>query len=263
MVQDNMIIAIPTKGRVDRQITYGNIPNRYKHIVYTIVPWEERKLWARSGSVIATPKSVSGISETRTWILKELPKKLDFRYVLMLDDDMDFCFRPSMGSPKLDMVFRYPKEFTKMMNMFKFWLNKGHIHVGLSARQGNNRVMVEVSRVTRMMNAYAYDVVALARLNVKFNRVPVMEDFDLTLQLLRMGHPNVVIYKYCWNQRGSNSEGGCSTYRTAMMQKRAALKLKKLHPDFVKVVEKEGWNNMPVRYDVNIQWKKAYASANL
>jgi hypothetical protein len=92
-------------------------------------------------------------------------------------------------------------------------------------------------------------------------RIPVMEDFDLTLQLLRKGYPNRVSYQYVWNQRGSGAEGGCSSYRTAEMQTNAALKLKELHPDFVSLVTKTAgtvWKDMEERSDVTVQWQKAY-----
>jgi hypothetical protein len=118
-----------------------------------------------------------------------------------------------------------------------------------------------------MMNAYAYHTGRLRSLVdegvIELGRVPVMEDFDLTLQLLRAGFPNRVSYEFCWNQRGSGSEGGCSTYRTGEMQAAAARRLAELHPDFVKVVTKSSKSNwkqgdMQERVDVIVQWRKAF-----
>jgi hypothetical protein len=112
-----------------------------------------------------------------------------------------------------------------------------------------------------MMNAYAYDTQALKELDIKLGRLPVMEDFDLTLQLLRKGYPNRVSYQYVWNQRGSGAEGGCSSYRTAELQEKAALQLREYHPGFVTLVTKSAgtvWEDMGERADVNIQWQKAY-----
>ena len=154
------------------------------------------------------------------------------------------------------------------------------MHVGLSARQNNHQFPAasgsdhdedgsirEYRDAARMMNAYAYDTFALRRLPVKVGRTPVMEDFDLTLQLLRLGHPNRVDYRFCWNQRGSGAAGGCSSYRTAEMQSEAAKKLAELHAPYVKLVVKRSkdssasWSGMKERYDVNVQWRQAFESS--
>lgn len=138
-----------------------------------------------------------------------------------------------------------------------------YAHVGLSARQGNNHESQPVAECRRMFNAYIYDLERVRAAGVTPGRLPVMEDFDLTLQLLRKGLPNAVIYRWCWNQPGSNAPGGCSQYRTAEMQASAAARLAELHPGLVRVVDKEtaNWQGMHKRKDVTIYWKKAYEQA--
>jgi hypothetical protein len=101
-----------------------------------------------------------------------------------------------------------------------------------------------------------------------FDRLKVMEDFDFTLTLLENGGRNAVTLDYVWNQTGSNQPGGCSDYRTAEVQAKAAKELAKLHPGVVKVVEKEvigktSWGGMKTRTDVRIQWRKAYTGKPL
>jgi hypothetical protein len=90
-----------------------------------------------------------------------------------------------------------------------------------------------------------------------------MEDFDVTLQLLRKGHRNAVLNQWAQDQGTSNAPGGCSTYRTPEVQAAGAYGLQKLHPDFVTVVDKEtkqAWGG-GVRKDVRIAWKKALESS--
>jgi hypothetical protein len=182
----------------------------------------------------------------------------------MMDDDMTFAYRPTMASPKLVGL---PPEDNRLVELFVYWrkLAGQYAHVGLSARQGNNRVDEEVKECCRMFNAYMYDMDRIKEADVVPGRLQVMEDFDLTLQLLRQGLPNAVIYKWCWNQKGSNAEGGCSQYRTNAMQTRAANLLAKLHPGFVRVVEKKSknWQGMETRTDVVIYWKKAFEYSTL
>src|SRR6201981_2746776 len=153
------------------------------------------------------PKTHDGISRTREWILDELAFQRDERYVLMVDDDMDFCYRPNMADPALETI-KDLERFEAMFETLEQWLKEGFVHVGIGARQGSNHVFEPYRDVARMMNAYAYDTQALRDIGVKMGRVPVMEDFDLTLQLLRKGYPNRVSYQYVWNQRGSGAEGG-------------------------------------------------------
>jgi hypothetical protein len=95
-----------------------------------------------------------------------------------------------------------------------------------------------------------------------------MEDFDLTLQLLRLGKPNRVFFEYCWNQRDSGATGGCSKYRTPEMQSDAAHRLAEMHQGFVKLVTKKSkdtstsWKGMKERVDVIVSWRKALESAS-
>jgi hypothetical protein len=272
-----MLIAIPSRGRPDwkKQVTLRNfIVMKSKRPVVLCVPdrKEEGRRYRNNVlsivgdrvnlSVEYVPETHFGISHTREWILTELATKYNERYVLQLDDDLDFCYRPNMANDDLETI-KDLERFEAMFVMLEKWLKEGFIHVGLSARQGNNFFLgPETYRdVVRMMNSYAYDTHALKKLNVELGRIPVMEDFDLTLQLLRKGFPNRVSYNYCWNQRGSGAEGGCSSYRTPELQTESAQLLQKYHPAYVTLVTKTAgsvWKGMEEREDVTIQWQKAY-----
>jgi hypothetical protein len=272
-----MLIVIPSKGRPSwkKQVTLRNFQDmKSKREVVLCLPadpWEGRKYRNEVIStigkqinltVVYTPEGCRGISQTRKWILTELAMQRGERYVFMTDDDMDFCYRPNMADPALETI-QDLERFEAMFSTLEQWLQEGFIHIGLAARQGSNHFLgPETYRdVARMMNAYAYDTHALKELNVELGRLPVMEDFDLTLQLLRKGYPNRVSYQYVWNQRGSGAEGGCSSYRTSEMQMKAAQQLKEYHPGYVTLVTKTAgsvWKNMEEREDVTIQWQKAY-----
>jgi hypothetical protein len=277
-----MLIAIPSMGRPAKQVTLKNLTSigmKVKNPVFVCVPENQRRryeTYMRAGAELVTvPDSIRGISPTRKWIMEELSKRDPKRHVLMLDDDMDFCYRPVSCEPTLKTITD-SDQLQRMVDTLEGWLNEGLVHVGLSARQGNNRPFNDEAGVhalhpyrdaTRMMNAYAYDMGRLPGLGVELGRMEVMEDFDLTLQLLRKGFPNRVLFDYCWNQRGSGAEGGCSTYRTPEMQAGAAHKLKELHPDFVTVTKKESkessqaWKGMKERVDVMVKWREAFASS--
>jgi len=286
-----MLIVIPSCGRSDsgKQITVRNFAEmKSTRPVVLAVPESEVRRYNNNAlaiygdrmdlSIIGVPDIIKGISHTRQWILTDFAKHRSERHILMLDDDMDFCFRPNLGSPALETI----KSLVLLETMFdtlEDWLAAGFVHIGISARQGNNHFPTPADYgeddkprtyrdVTRMMNAYAYDTVMLQKLKVELGRIPVMEDFDLTLQLLRKGYPNRVSFQFCWNQRGSGKEGGCSSYRTAELQAQAAVKLHQFHPEFVKIVmkkatTKENWVGMKERSDVIVQWQRAYESAKV
>lgn len=253
-------IVIPSSGRPNKQTTWQQLPQWAKDKTLVAVPARETAAYAKAfpGKLLAVPDECRGISATR----KHLMDWCRLPYLLMIDDDMTFAYRPDMDKPQLRSL---PPEDLEIGRMLGKWrtLMKRYAHAGLSARQGNNRISTELQECCRMYNTYMYDLDAVRRAGVQVGRLPVMEDFDLTLQLLRAGLPNAVMYRWCWNQGGSNAPGGCSQYRTGEMQAEAAAKLAELHPGFVRVVEKRStnWQGMNTRKDVTVYWKKAYESA--
>jgi len=257
-------IVIPSKGRADwnKQITLQQFTSAGKHVTL-VIPEDEAREYRdllidrgrqRGGLVRIAKCPQEGIGETRRWITRRLFKD---KKVAMFDDDLYFFKRPDMLSPKL--VSCGPMDVRAMLLNMSILLDD-YPMVGISARQGNNNETRPVVYNTRSMNAYGFDLRLLDHEGVKFGRMPLMEDFDITLQLLRKGFSNAVLYNFCWNQRGSNAEGGCSTYRTAKMQAEAAYRLQEFHPDYVKIVTKEAkstWKGMRKRVDVRISWQKA------
>jgi hypothetical protein len=195
-----------------------------------------------------------GIAATRQYIWGQAQ---DVEYVCQVSDDLRFAWRDPYlklhGATELHLCDIFDRIYTL--------LDEGWMHVGLSARGGNNHVDVPVKVIGRMCDVYAHRHHDCKRLKVRFDRVPVMEDFDVTLQLLELGHPNAIIYDYCWDQNSSNSDGGCSLYRTPELQAEGAQGLTRLHPSFVSTVERSSnnWKGFPgTRLDVRVQWQRAY-----
>lgn len=261
----NCTIYIPSLGRAGKftspTFTWSSIPDELRKTTKVIVTKSEEKVYKEAvgpkyaKNILALSEKVKGIAAVRAWIIENCPT----RYMIMLDDDMKFFRRPDMKSPKLEDL-----NPAQMMKMFTEVLTQLQVEkvsqVGISARQGNNHGTKPIELNTRCMNVHAFDKKELKAAKVKLGRVKVMEDFDITLQLLRAGYNNAVFFKYAWNQKGSGEAGGCSGYRTAEVQAEAAKTLAKLHPGFVKVVEKESksaWEGLKKRTDVIVSWKKA------
>jgi hypothetical protein len=139
-----------------------------------------------------------------------------------------------------------------------------HAHVSVSAREGNNRAGVGeaplVSLNTRTLRVLAYRTEEFLR--AEHGRVPVMEDFDVNLQLLRAGHSNACASFWAQGQRMTNEAGGCSTYRTHELHEGAARRLAELHPGLVRLRQKQNKTDREgfgTRTEVTISWKAAYA----
>jgi len=111
------------------------------------------------------------------------------------------------------------------------------------------------------MRVLGYRADTLENLCIKATVADVMNDFGVVLELLTRGYPVININWIVQNQHGSDTSGGCSTYRTSEVQTAAAQALHDRFPAFVKIVQKEtktAWGGKP-RTDVIIYWKKAYA----
>jgi hypothetical protein len=250
-----MDIYIHTAGRVAEQPTYTALYDAGLRPIL-VVQSRERIAYANawpSAPMIVLPSSITTLSPTRQWLLEQAKGK----FVLM-DDDLRFFVRRTDDPTKF-----LPATKTNLKNMLTA-VEKAlaqYAHVGICAREGGNRMTAD-AECTRMMRVLAYNKKMMPK-TARFDRLPTKQDFDMTLQLLRAGLPNLVLHRYVHDQFGSNTAGGCSEYRTDDMMVASAHGLKKLHPEFVTVVEKEtkvAWGG-GTRTDVRIAWKKAYESA--
>ena len=179
--------------------------------------------------------------------------------MLFLDDDMEFYTRK-------DWIWnlRAPteREMEVLLERFQDYLRSGWHMVGLSSRQKNAFVWPQTYvDIGRMNNAYAFNAKTLLTHNIRFDDYTVMEDFHVTLEMLRHGYKNRIFYDYAWGQYASNQNGGCSVYRNNELQRRMAEKLSKQHAPYVKMVKKisNAWHgDMAIRDDVKISWQKAF-----
>lgn len=255
-----MLIYVHSAGRAELGLPTleALLKTDYAGSVRLVVQTREAKAYAgmvTARQFVVLPPKIKTLSPTRQWILDNCPTKK----FLLMDDDLDFAVRRSDDHTKfrtcesddLDVFIAATEEYLD-----------SYAHVGWMAREGANRTPTNATNV-RMMRVLGYHAPKVRKAGARFDRLPTKQDFDMTLQLLRAGHDNLVVAGIVHNQKGSNTAGGCSTYRTPKMMDDSAHALVKLHPGFVKVVQKEtksAWGG-GVRTDVQIAWKKARASA--
>jgi hypothetical protein len=253
-----MIIYVHTAGRPHKQTTIksfsADLMKRTRLVVqdaekdkYDIAPLKD--------NLVVLPPHINRLSPTRQWILENA----ETDKFVMMDDDLTFAHRGPYTKTKLYQA--NPQDVEQMFSELEYLLDT-YAHVGVSAREGNNRVQSNLKENTRMMRLLGYNKPRVLEAGARFDRIDTKQDFDMTLQLLRQGYGNAVLYSYAHNQPGSNVDGGCSIYRDSEMMNRCSHELVELHPGFVKVVEKHtktSWGG-GIRTDVRIAWKKAYES---
>jgi hypothetical protein len=252
-----MDILVCTYGRPGKQITWNNLPYDIRERARLVV--QEREAGEHPGlPLLVLPDHIRNISETRQWLVHNQPGDK----VAMLDDDLVFarrrCDDPTKFSPASET------DLIHLFDLMERCLDK-YAHVGVSAREGANRNPEPYLFNTRAMRIHGYRRDILRKEEIHHNRLTDMEDFDVTLQLLRKGYPNLIINHFVHNQNGSGNEGGCSEFRTLESHAENCHTLaNELHPGYVSVVQKHtktSWGGNTTRTDVRISWKAAYNSS--
>lgn len=250
-------IFIPTIGRINNQRTYNSLPDSLLSKVTLVTNNYEIDELSLLYPAINCP--LNGIAQTRQWLLDSV----DFDVIIMIDDDFRWRQRKDMSSMEATaMVTASPETIHWGIERLVEIVADGEVPMaGISHSFGNHLWKDPVEYNKRLYSNYAINVKKFRELKIKFDDVTLMEDFYVILQLLTKGYRNAVLTQVMWDQVASNSEGGCSTYRTPSLQEKASYELARHFPEFVKVVEKKtksSWFPSGVRHDCNIQWKKAY-----
>lgn len=266
-----MKIIIPTYKRPRDQFTYKNLPDDWKKRTVAVIPASDEnhfKFYNKDYEYIIQPDHIQTIADKRGWIMKELAVEQGWEKVLMLDDDIKFNIRASQDSDFLRQQEHNDPEVGHWLSRVEAMLDN-YAHVGISARQGNNRHTDKMTKPfpeeiwvenNRMMYALGYSVKEVNE-NAEWSRVQYREDMDITLQLLSAGYPNAILVNMACSPKDFNASGGCSEQRTIEAANADAHKLQELHgSDIVAVVEKQYKQSIP-RKEVRVQWKKAYSKS--
>lgn len=262
-----MQIFILTMGRLDAQVTANALPPKLRRkAVLVCGPGEKAALEARGwgkqvGEVVEQPKGVKGLPFVRQWIMDNAEQ----RRIVMLEDDLRFFLKTganrrivSSSNDKIEEAFAWMGTQLKQV-----------AHCGMSPRFLNWQHPGPHIEATRMGYVLAYDRVRAKEADCSFTNNmqwhTCMEDFHMTLQLLRAGLINRVQVDHVCSPGTSNAAGGASMWRTLERHNESAKRLAKNHPGYVRVVEKKAWAGLGEaginRLDVVVQWGRAYRNA--
>lgn len=210
-------------------------------------------------AIVAEPgEGFGGIASKRKWILRDAGER-GVERLIMLDDDLTFSYYTlgADGKVKLPRATREQQEemFEKLWSKITPEIPHAGFGPRTSAGLGRNRVQSEW-KPGRMLCVLGYHVPTVLNV-VDFSYYVdafLKEDMDTTLQLLRAGYPNAVTSKLVSDQNWG-APGGCSIYRTIDANSASSEELARLHPGYVRVVEKTYQNS--TRKEVVVAWQKA------
>ena len=177
-----MKIYIPTRGRPKNQETLKWFPKdmQTNGQVVLVIDEDEKDQYDKypDTAKMVVPEDCIGIGPKRKYIVENT----DDPRMIMLDDDLRFYIRKS----PTDWHLRYleSEEYPALFGLLDEWMDQGYAHVGVSAREGNNRVESLSVENTRYMRVLGYNLEEFPS-DVEWGRTRVMEDFDIALQLLR------------------------------------------------------------------------------
>lgn len=269
-----MKIIIPSMGRSDilstaKQLQFAGIPKKYECFI-VVIP-EERNIYEKyyGDSFRIISVALRGTNNVRQFVIENC--NVEDNKILMMDDDLRFFHRPDM-----DNVSLYQSTGEQILEMVR-WIEQqleNYAHVGIPTRTQNFQLTSRMEKAKSFelktvrlnhLHAFRKDIILGEELNFHGGlEINVMEDFNMVLNLLELGYPNIMSCKWAHNQRFSNSRGGATSYRSLELLKICALKLKEQHPQVVTVVQKttkSSWGGTPdnpvTRTDVRIQWQKS------
>jgi hypothetical protein len=255
---------IPTLGRVNKQITYNNLPEEYQNKTFFVVQAHEfdEMVEIYGNKVLKLPEEINRIAPTREWIFNEFKNTRH----MVLDDDLDFVVKepnPGEGTKWLSRKFTR-QDFDDAFNLINDWMDEGIIYGGfLPAWVIPDVNQWPIRECQRIMTNVFYDGPNVPT-DIEWNRVAAAEDFDVNLQLLTRGFKNRISAKYMVTCSETNAEGGCSTWRTLEVHNEAQRQLASLWPEYIKVKEKlvpsGPWKGQ-IKLATTIQHKKAYLSS--
>ena len=246
-------IYIPTLGRVDNQLTYNNLPQKYKDIVTLVVTESERPLHKIDCNYLVTDDNI-GIAKTRKKIMHDAGE-INFA---MIDDDVTWFYRDRNYKQK-NLPSKEPftdKHFDDMFNTFGGGLDEGFIHCGSKLCDTFPLLESDYDDIHRISDAHFINGKLLSTFinDIDLTREYV-EDFHFIFQYLSRGYKNRVSGRYTIKPL-RYQDGGCQlSGRTVEMEKKIFKKLQSEYPNYIRL--KPSKMNIG-SYSFVIKWKKMY-----
>jgi hypothetical protein len=250
-----MQIIIPTRGRINQQLTLRSLPDEWRKCTTLVCPKLEAlrlRLLDEQVEIVVQPDANWTIAQKRKWILLEW-YRAGYDKIVMFDDDLTFATRKAEGDTGLRPIAG--DELGAEIQRLEEKLGPEYPHVGFGPRLMNNQMAAGWKSPSRMMYSLCYYLPIVVR-ECELGRIETREDMDLTLQLLRKGYPNAVWNATVNEQSQYDAPGGATDERTIARSNADAHRLAELHPGYVRVQNKDYTTSVP-RKEVVCYWARA------
>lgn len=251
-------IYIPTYGRVGNQITFDNLPDKWKEKTVLVVHPEEKH---EGYPTLQCDIQGTGIAPVRKWISEHGEGK---RYAV-LDDDVKFVYTRRENEEGPGNIKLSDTMFDDMINTMNVWMDEGYIHTACDVCWNPPTRHIDFRVNSRITTNIFYDGTKLPVDKIDWLSLPIAEDYYVNLQLLTMGHQNKVSLMYRTDTSATQSKGGCETFRTLDIHNNTMRELQKKFPEYVQLREKitknSGEWSGKMRLAATISWKKAFESS--
>jgi hypothetical protein len=251
-------LYLPTRSRgPGRQVTYQKIVPAIRgdfQLVITCHHSEAQPFKDAGYEVIAHAET--NLGDVRQFVVNQHTG--DPR-VVMVDDDFNNWATRITGTTHYKKAT--PEEilngFNRLFDNLEVYANAG-IGPRLFA---NNRPDVEYCSRVNGVVGYRKDI--LDKHLLRF--VPLPEDLDMTIQLLKHGYSSCTDFQLVFDQSASNAAGGCSDYRTLEFHNHHQTLMYERHKPYTRLVKKTtkgGWFDGVPRIENIILWNKLVRDFN-
>jgi len=229
-----MIFAIPSKGRPNGVKSKKVLPSA---IVF--VPISEIRDYEKAGvtNLIGIPDEVRGITRTRNWILDNTQDS----QIVFLDDDVKAQGWIQLEAEKAihrklteeDWIRESAKLFDLTENFkFRIW--------GVATQDAPRSVYPWKPILTRSyVTASFMGIINDGR--TRFNEdFPVKEDYELNLRCIKEDGGVIAARYLYWTNAHWADPGGCTAYRTQLMELRCIKQLINLYPGMIRQIKRGG-----------------------
>lgn len=258
-----MKIIIPTKGRVNDQLSLSNIPLSFKDKTYLVVCKDEyeeynKKYNDKANILIRSEEANESISKTREWIINHFNEDK----ILVLDDDLLIKKRDVIDN-KIKNLKLEENDFEELYNSINTFLDTYICGSIVASSTTPSIKLFPNNENNRIVNNVFYNVKKLPK-DINWIRCKHTEDFDVALQLLSKGFKNIQITNFCVFPKSVNSKGGCYNERSLESHNESQLLFHSYWKDFVKIKRKickeKEWKDKE-KISLTIYWKKVYKSS--
>ncbi len=275
-------IFIPTVNRTDSQITFDNLPNKYKSIVTLVVQAWEKSQYDYDCDYLVLPDTPEYhfsdyycLPKTRKFIYEQ---GRNLKYCIF-DDDIKFARRNAKyfgGQSNMEKSKRYlnDDDFDEMFNLFDRWLDDVTV-CGCSQMENppnGSFKKVDFDRMecyrnnSSLTSAYWINGSHFTDIldDMDLTSVRVGEDVCFLLNLLTRGYKNrvsgeFVIYNSSNNKKMKSSVWDQQTYEQTQKDHE---RLQKMFPGIFTILYDENGNRLSGGYrdqgKSKIEWSKAF-----